>query len=118
MKYINTGRTDEECLNNVIKYARKNQYINDIKKQIKLIKKEPIKEIRYIDNQYRIHEARKNWKKIISKSIIKNEYKSVKQELLEFFYRNQYKYNCYPCYDLIVEYDYEGNSYNSIYRYD
>ena len=45
-------------------------------------------------------------------------YKTVLQELLEHFYKNQYKYNYYPCYDLIVEYDFEGNSYNCIYRYD
>lgn len=65
MKYININRTDKECLDNVIKYARKNEYIRDIKKEIKLIKKEPIEAIRYIDNMYRIYEARNNWKKIL-----------------------------------------------------
>tara|TARA_R100000654_G_scaffold12996_2_gene28271 strand:+ start:7386 stop:7613 length:228 start_codon:yes stop_codon:yes gene_type:complete len=65
MKYINENRTDEDCLNNVIRYARKNQYIKDINKEIKMIKKEPKKSIRYMDNQLRIYEARQNWKRII-----------------------------------------------------
>ena len=35
------------------------------KKEIKATKKLSIENIRYIDNQYRIYEARRNWKRII-----------------------------------------------------
>ena len=42
VKFINIDRTDEECLKNVIKYARLNHYKTDAEKQIKLIKKEPM----------------------------------------------------------------------------
>ena len=64
---INIARTNEECLKNVIKYARLNEYITDIKNTLKYLKKLPIDEIRYMDNGYRIFEARKNWKKLSEK---------------------------------------------------
>ena len=66
---ININRTDEECLKNVIKYIYKKELNKDKKKSIEAIKKLPIKEIRYMDNQYRIYEARKNW------NILKNKFK-------------------------------------------
>ena len=69
MKYININRTNEECLQNVIKYAKKNEYINNLETEIKKIKNIPIKEIRYIDNNYRIYEARKNWKRLFVKVV-------------------------------------------------
>lgn len=66
-KVININRTDKECLENVIRYINKNNTYKCEKKRKKDIentKKLPIEEIRYIDNQYRIYEARKNWDKI------------------------------------------------------
>ena len=63
MKYINTDRTNEECLENVIKYC------NGVKNEIKWAKELPINEIRYIDNQYRIYNARKNWVFMIQDAI-------------------------------------------------
>ena len=73
--------------------------------------------------------ARKNYKAVMQEVLEhpfngkrkvehKKTYKSTLQELLEYFCNNQYKNNYYPCYDMIVEYDFEGNGYNSIYRYD
>ena len=59
MKYINQKRTDEDCLNNCIRMCAGD------KKEIKATKKLSIENIRYIDNQYRIYEARRNWKRII-----------------------------------------------------
>lgn len=41
---------------------------------------------------------------------------SVKQELLQYFYNNQYKYNYYPCYDKLTEYDIDGKSYDIYYH--
>tara|TARA_R110001592_G_scaffold27919_1_gene103360 strand:+ start:27 stop:230 length:204 start_codon:yes stop_codon:yes gene_type:complete len=63
MKYINTDRTNEECLENVIKSC------NGVKNEIKWAKELSIKEIRYIDNQYRIFNARKNWGMLIQDTI-------------------------------------------------
>ena len=68
MKYINIGRNDFECLKNVIRNIEVNGTYRDEKnrkKDIENTKKLPINEIRYIDNQYRIYEARRNWKRII-----------------------------------------------------
>ena len=68
MKYINIGRNDFECLKNVIRNIEANGTYRDEKnrkKDIENTKKLPINEIRYIDNQYRIYEARRNWKRII-----------------------------------------------------
>ena len=64
MKYINIGRTDFECLKNVIRNIEVNGTYRDEKnrkKDIENTKKLPINEIRYIDNQLRIYEARKKW---------------------------------------------------------
>lgn len=64
MKYINVGRTNEECLLNVIKYIDNNDTYRTRTQQLKEIKetkKLPISEIRYIDNGYRIFEALKKW---------------------------------------------------------
>jgi hypothetical protein len=65
MKFINHNRSDDECLKTVIKYTN----LNDTykcekikKKEIENLKKSQISQIRYIDNQIRIYEARKNWK--------------------------------------------------------
>lgn len=67
MEYININRTDEECLKNVIRSIENGtyKYEKNKKKDIQNAKKLPIKEIRYIDNQLRIYQARKNWKRII-----------------------------------------------------
>ena len=68
MEYININRTNEECLENVIRNIKVNGTYRDEKnrkKDIEETKKLPIKEIRYIDNQLRIYQARKNWKRII-----------------------------------------------------
>ncbi len=56
MIMININRTDEECFNRVYRGLRR--------KDIKKYKNLPIKEIRYMDNQYRIYDARKNWDKV------------------------------------------------------
>ena len=64
MKFININRTDEECLNNVIKWDNKNPYITDNKKNEKLIRKLPVEDIRYRDNQLRIYVARERWAKV------------------------------------------------------
>ena len=64
MKYINVGRTDEECLENVIKYMENNDTYRTRRQQLKDIretKKLPISDIRYIDNDYRIFKARNSW---------------------------------------------------------
>mgnify|MGYP003647096253 CR=1 FL=1 len=36
-------------------------------------------------------------------------------ELLMFFYKNQYKYDYYPTMDMIVEHDNDGTPYNTFY---
>ena len=64
MKYININRTNKECYEKVIEYINKNNTYKCEKirkKHIQETKKEPIKTIRYIDNNIRIYEARKNW---------------------------------------------------------
>ena len=63
--WINENRTDKECLENCIRCCRGD------KKEIKWTKTQPIKDLRYIDNQLRIYVARQNWDKI-SKSVITN----------------------------------------------
>jgi len=63
MKYINENRTDKECLEYVIYKCAGDR------RQIKATKNLDIKNIRYIDNGYRIYRARQNWKRIIEDTI-------------------------------------------------
>lgn len=84
MKYININRTDEECLNNVLNYIKNADYKDEKnrKKAIKDTLKYSIKEIRYIDNNYRIYHARKNWEKI-KLSLSKKMNKQLQNEIIE-----------------------------------
>tara|TARA_R110001583_G_scaffold17492_1_gene70706 strand:- start:322 stop:543 length:222 start_codon:yes stop_codon:yes gene_type:complete len=69
-KYININRTDEECLENCIKSINQNNTYKcekNRKQNIKETKKQSISEIRYIDNQLRIFQARKYWKLLSEK---------------------------------------------------
>jgi len=69
MKFINIGRSDEECREKVLQDVKNADYNSEKyrKKCIKKTEKLPIEEIRYIDNQLRIYYARKNWDKLRSK---------------------------------------------------
>lgn len=40
---------------------------------------------------------------------------AVIQELLEYFYCHQYGNDCYPCYDMVTEYDMDGNSFRCVF---
>jgi hypothetical protein len=44
--------------------------------------------------------------------------KIVINELLEYFYFNQYKYSYYPSYDRWNEYDFDGDSYYCYSRFN
>ena len=74
MKYINIDRTDDECFNNVINVIKNAEYKyeKNRKKSLQIAKKLPIKEIRYMDNQYRIYDARENWVRLIQHVIVRN----------------------------------------------
>ena len=48
----------------------------------------------------------------------KKQKQTVLQELLEYFYYHQYEHEYYPAYDMVTEYDYNGNKYNMMLRVD
>ena len=67
-------------------------------------------------NNEKINKLVKNLQNKITQIKSLENHKSVLQQLLEFFYYNQYRYKYYPCYDMITEIDYYGNKYKVIYK--
>tara|TARA_Y100000361_G_C11054936_1_gene287345 strand:+ start:469 stop:681 length:213 start_codon:yes stop_codon:yes gene_type:complete len=67
-------------------------------------------------NNQKINKLVKNLQNKITHIESLENHKTVLQQLLEFFYYNQYKYKYYPYYDMLEECDYYGNRYKVIYK--